>query len=887
MNTIGHQYHSVLGLIVVVLSGCIGSGFHPRDAGEEADADVHVDADERVDTDPGDADPDDAGDEDTGPGDADPDDGGSDDGDLGDVEIVDDGDVTDASDAEDGPPPLGALVASPNSFEEHWASLRSNLVFETTITREDGYRLPGLSASSVADWAVVSAPVAIDAYSATITITVDTRDLAAGSHGTAITVYGDDAYSIPAIIDVDIRAVPHYHVGPSPRTCHHTDDFLGDIDTCDYYGDEAIIDAALDMVATGGRILIYADGSSPARYAGPVEVFGDTWISPSAGFTRDDVLVMSTGGESTFMLSGDNIHLQDITILNGCGSQGAVMAWPAYNEPSGATEDHLIEGIVGLAFCPEILGGNSLTEPLRIGPTNTIRNSMFVGYYEGSIDLSEASGARIVNNTFVHYQNTGGLWDVSGGADLVIANNVVAILTRSISTFLTASAGTSGLTLADNYVEGVSSLGEGLDLVWMPGPIEGNVVGEVELESPMNPLPLSDSAQRAGLVVSGEGVSLDGVDLSSVAELRPGAFQLPSTLSLPRRATIRVGSGDCGGSGCDVTASEDNEIQRAVWSAWPGGVVEVYGSGTPYAGNAVISWSITLRGMGASPEDVVLESGEEDELLLDFSLWRHDSVLTVLKDLEDPVLIEELTVIVDADAAADDHAIMLESNVGRPPSRSHELRRLIAETVGVSSGLDSALYLGHDVLSQEVLINGDFNVCVRFGMRYQTYSEANASTSQVVNMTCRLNGSGEHEPDAVFDVASVEDSIFANIAVETSGAAPMFRARRRSLDDTGVTALDTPTSFTAHSVSYRGPTELFDGFADVDGTYVLVDVVEVDAPDPFFVSATDSTLAPGAAAIDSGVDPSTLDPDLSPGTSLNNVDRTGGQIDRGAYEQGL
>lgn len=885
MNTVDFRNRSISFCIVVVLSGCIGSGFDPRDAGEDAEADVAIDADPD-DTGPGDADRDDAGDEDTGPGDADPDDGGSEDSDP-DVVETGDGDVEDAADVEDGPPPLGDLAASPSRFEERWASLRSNLVFESTITRADGYRLPGLNASSSADWAVVSAPVTIDAHSATVTITVDTRDLDPGSHSTAITVFGDDAYSIPVVINVDLRVQPHFYIGPEPGTCHHSDDFWGDIDTCDYYGAEALIDAAAALIGTGGRIFIYADGSSPARYDGPIEVFGETRISPAEGFTRDDVQVMSSEGDSTFILSGDNIHLQDITIINGCSSGGAIMAWPSYGEPSGATEGHLIEGIVGLALCPEILGGNGLQEPFRLGPVNTLRNSMFIGYYEGHINLSEASGARIVNNTLIHFQYTGGLWNVSGGADLVIANNVVIMLSRSVDTFISASSGTSGLSLTDNYVEGVSSLGEGLDLVWTPGPIEGNAVGEVELESPINPLPLGDSSQRAGLVIPGEGVSLDGVDLESAADVRPGAFQVPSTLSLPRPTVVHVGSGDCGGSTCDVMAAEDDEIQRAVWSAWPGGVVEVHESGTPYAGNAVISWGITLRGMGDSPEDVVLESGEEDELLLDVDLWRHESVLTVLKDLDEPVLIEDLTVVLDADAEADAYAIRLESTDVMPPDSPHELRRLIVASTGAGSGLGPALYLGHDVLAQDILIGGEFNVCIRFGLRYHSYNEANVSTSQVVNVTCRLFGTGEHEPDAVFDVASVDDSIFANIAVETSLPAPIFRAHRRSSGDTGVTAQDVPTSFTAHSVSYRGPTELFDGFSDVDGTYTMTDVVEVGLGDPFFVGATDSTLAPGAAAMDSGVDPSTLDSDLSPGTSLNNVDRAGHQIDRGAYEQGL
>lgn len=95
MSTMNCRYFFILSLVAIMLSGCIGSGFDPRDAGEDADPDVTTDAD-----------PDDAGDEDTGLGDADYEDGGIEDSDLSDVDFGD-SDVLDAADAEDGPPPLG------------------------------------------------------------------------------------------------------------------------------------------------------------------------------------------------------------------------------------------------------------------------------------------------------------------------------------------------------------------------------------------------------------------------------------------------------------------------------------------------------------------------------------------------------------------------------------------------------------------------------------------------------------------------------------------------------------------------------------------------------------------------------------------------------------
>jgi hypothetical protein len=112
----------VTGLATIVVSSCIGTGFDPRDGGVDADADGDVDADADGDVD-ADADGDVDADAD-GDVDADADDGGPRDGDL--------------SDADEGPPPVGALVASPSHFEEPWSHPRAILVFESVITREDG-----------------------------------------------------------------------------------------------------------------------------------------------------------------------------------------------------------------------------------------------------------------------------------------------------------------------------------------------------------------------------------------------------------------------------------------------------------------------------------------------------------------------------------------------------------------------------------------------------------------------------------------------------------------------------------------------------------------------------------------------------------------------------
>jgi hypothetical protein len=154
-------------------------------------------------------------------------------------------------------------------------------------------------------------------------------------------------------------------------------------------------------------------------------------------------------------------------------------------------------------------------------------------------------------------------------------------------------------------------------------------------------------------------------------------------------------------------------------------------------------------------------------------------------------------------------------------------------------------------------------------------------------VTCRQQKTVGGQPLAAFEVASVNGSDYFNIAVELAEVAPLFRAQRRSSSDTGVIALDEPTAFQATAWVVLNPGPDYDGFTDAEGTYVLTDVDEVLAIDPFFVSAIDSHLDIGAAGLDSGVDPVSIDSMLTPGTDFDGVSRaTALAIDRGAYEQG-
>ena len=144
----------------------------------------------------------------------------------------------------------------------------------------------------------------------------------------------------------------------------------------------------------------------------------------------------------------------------------------------------------------------------------------------------------------------------------------------------------------------------------------------------------------------------------------------------------------------------------------------------------------------------------------------------------------------------------------------------------------------------------------------------------------------------MFDVASTEDSQFLNLVIELDdNTVPFFRARRRGTIDTGPTALDFPTSFTADRISARGydTGAIFDGFTGADGTYTVA-IDNLQPTDSLFMSATDSRLvtSPPSPALNTGVDPeATLGLPFEAGVSLNGVDRkpVAPTIDRGAYEQ--
>ncbi|MCA9706704.1 MAG: hypothetical protein KDK70_12705 [Myxococcales bacterium] len=681
-----------------------------------------------------------------------------------------------------------------------------------------------------------------------------------------------------------------YHIGPVDGSCTHEVDGVS-TDACDWVGPYAlrIAAATLEFDGVGGLIVMHDNNGVTASYVGSLDVIGNTTIRSADDASPDTVRVHSEDSAGVLRLRGDGVHLEGFTIACRSGGEWALAVRQDLDVEGTETGGHLIEGLVMVGTRPEDVGANSIVPVFQsLGPDTVVRNNHVWGYFEDVLDLRFATGSVLSHNTVIYYQAAGSpLIDASQSSGLEISNNVFASLTRPSSAFVGADDTTTGLVVVGNLVEGVDNLLGGLEITDPDVTLADNIVGPLEAESPRNPRLLADSALLASPLGASEGTSLDGVDLPSAGERLPGAYQTRSPLPLPRRSVITVGEGTCGASPCDVTKTFDNELQRAVWSAWPGTSVEIYPSATPYAGPAVVSWPIELRGMGTQPDAVVIRRQLEDQTLTDDGTWYGKNVvLDLTRDMSAPTVVELLTVEAGSEEIGIFHEGTSDGLVGR-----HEIRRVILRDDGSVAGdpADIAVYVGDEVVVHDVLIHGGYHTCVRFGPRASESSATPPSTAYVHHLTCRLT---ELVPDtdtpAAFEVASVVDVVLADVAVELVEPGPLFRAQRRSSGDSDpLVALDPPLDFQAHSFVTLGISTLFDGFMATDGIYTLTNVDAVLAMDPFFESAFDSHLATGALGIDSGVDPAMLAPGLSLGVSVDGVDRTMVALpDRGAYEQG-
>jgi len=800
--------------------------------------------------------------------------------------------------------PPAAVRVSPGALRQGWVRRGTAVTLHATLSRSDGADLPALGVDRAPAWLDVrltetAAPTvwALDAD-------LDSEALEVGEHSGEIVIVDPADVLLPAVVPVwvQIWELSDLHVGIAADSCPHLDAAGATATSCHHAGPGAL-DQALSAAQGGDtRILLHDDDGDLAEYSGCIDVPGRTWLNAAEGVDPRLVAItcVNPGAgrpDGVLRLIGDRSRVARLSLVNLENSGAGISTWTDPDDPGSATSGHLVENVYGVAMNPELIWANGVDAPLELGPDTTIRNCRFTGYYDGQLDLRRAHRSRLLNNTLVFYGSPKGPIDVSGAQDLVLANNAILSLSRRQAVLLQVSAETHDLVVSGNAVEGYGALVGGLTADGVDGVVADNLLGEVEVESPYRPYFLVDSAQSTGAGVAGEGQSLDGVSVAGRLDLLPGAHQQRSERSGPRAMVVRVGntgSGQpgCGEHECDIRSTWPNEIQVAVWSAWPGAEVLVYPASVPYAGNAIISWGITLRGESAEDAEpsVVLQSEEEDTYATAWGLWeRHRALLAVLEDaVEQPVTIENLVLRVDPAAQTNGSAVLIEGSGDSVPATPHTLRRLRVEASAGVGGLEQALLLGDRVLVQDVLLHGPFGACVRFGPQHGSptaWPEAPATSGWVVNLTCRLTGVDERAARAGFEVDWVTETLFANLVVQLAppGVVPVVRA---PLFDA---SRQPPVSLSAYAVTVQGHGATCADFScDGSGPLELTDLEELLAADELFVSASDSHIhvdSP-AAAIDGGVNFWLLDDVLAPGRSLDGIDRTDSVIDRGAYEQG-
>lgn len=302
-----------------------------------------------------------------------------------------------------------------------------------------------------------------------------------------------------------------------------------------------------------------------------------------------------------------------------------------------------------------------------------------------------------------------------------------------------------------------------------------------------------------------------------------------------------------------------------------------------------MTWPISIAGLGTGPTDVELRNRQEDPLLREAQLWEgHRAVVSVARDASAPLVIENLSIRMNAEAITDYHALFLEGgpSAASPPER-HIVRNVVMRTSTIASTTGrTAIRAGNNVLFQNVLLHGPWSTCSRIASAYPTNGAPPAIGAAFINVTCRLNGEGVHVASAGFDVAGVRDSTFINLVVDNTTSSTPGLLRAQPARSGGSSAVDVPRSFVARAIHYRGFSPLFGRFTEADGDYDFGDLRSLARTTMLFVSDTDSRLVEGASPIDNGIEPSSIVDRWLPGLSVEGVRREGRVIDQGAYEQG-
>ncbi len=789
-----------------------------------------------------------------------------------------------------------ALKAIPDRLTDPKVGTNGQVAYHSSISSENREALLSLEATTTAPWLSVEFLTdGNDPNRRVARLLANTGGLAPGSYAATATISSSVMGSKATAIGIRIVVVDSFHLGPSLESCPHPIGLNSTSSTCDLVGESALRRA--ESMSNSGPVhwFLHDDKRDPmvrkaATYHGGIELNGPRRLGAAYGVPIENVIVVCgenvTGTiDSSILLKEDRSHIERLTFINRIGCNHAISAWEKIDDPSSSSEDHIIENIRANASTPEVSRVNRTEQPFRIGRNTIVRNSHFWGYWEGSIDLQQARGAQVTGNTFVHYELMQG-FNIEGAEDLRITNNVVASLARTEPTLFVGDDRTNGALLAGNVYEGYSSTQTGLDLMFGGNQVDSNQ-NELELDSPLEPFFLSGAQTTAVRTNSVRGMSLDGHFLQGRSDLVPGAYQRRSPRTT-RRTKVLVGDSVCGKTACDVLASADDEIQIAVWTAWPDSEIVVFPSAQPYTGNAVISWPVTIRGNGAQPEDVTLQSNEEDEDRVNNLHWVHNSILTVLTSCAGAVEIENLRLVVDSGQWSDSRAVYIENS--DLPRRLRRLSRLRIESIvsSTSSGLDQGLYLGNNVIAQDILVHGAFRHCASFLDTLWTKNGLGTVSGWNLNLTCRLTSNGVFGASSIFELPRNGPRAFMNIIAASSSPVPAFSAPSGS-----------PAFLFARAMSVVGLNDsLCAGLDCSDSGNSTVTIDAMSDGNRLFVSDTDSHLNPATnpPGIDAGKspdcansneDPFCLEPSLSLGESLDGIPRTtpGVVVDRGAYEQ--
>ncbi len=768
----------------------------------------------------------------------------------------------------------GELDVWPTEIRDTWVEAGRTTTYEAIVRETQGASLAALRVEVPQPWATVEILPETIVGERHLRISVK-AEVGGYAQSLVVSVDGSEALPVEISLDLSARQTTRFHVGMTADGCPSDEG-----NACDYVASTGLEQAMTDAGAVSDtRVLVYDAGGALVTYeVCQLSIPADTWLSAAPGVPVNNVIIADREDEAdeTHMLSldGNNSRLSGVTLQKrGLCGQGTLTAL--------GSSGHLLENLVIHSSRPEAVGGNTTVTPFDLGDSTTLRNSLITGHFEKMGDMSGSNGIRIVGNTFSFLDAFYGQVEANGATNLVIANNLfLSPIGEDPAFFNTPEATTLGIemSLTGNVFEGFARM---FSDVVPAGVVDSeNVFGQVDVESMVVPKWLQGVSASTGSSEPGSGVSLDGIPLGGRTDILPGAYQNRSDRGLPRRMLTRVGDGDCGANLCDVDASATDEIQQAVWESWPGGVIEVYPSLNSYAGRAVVTMPLTIKGMGDVPDDVVLEYRTENLLAEPWATFgANDAILSFSYGTIQPSRVENMSFRGRIGCKA---MILTEGAGAGSPVSDHVFTGLRLESQELTT---TAFALSDRTRVQDALITGTMLSCVRYGLLRVWGTQRGKhvpTTGSLINVTCRLFGT----PESVIDVALVENSTFVNLAVELETPAPLFRAQRRPSGDTGTVAIDAPISFTASALSIRNRASDFFGFTGTAGDFILIDMDTVLDGDDFFVGPSDSHLQTGASAMDKGREPTVLVPTASPGTSIDGVPRAGRMVDRGCYEQG-